>query len=114
MRRIAVTGGRDFINFLTIRKAFKEINLNENDILVHGGCHGCDKLCSQIAKNEFNAKIEEHKADWQKYGKAAGPIRNKEMLKSNIDMLLVFRGWKGTNNCVEEAKKLKINIRKFL
>lgn len=113
MRRIAVTGGRNFINFITIRKAFKEINLNENDILVHGGCSGCDQLCAEIASKEFNVKTEEHSANWERYGKAAGPIRNKEMLESNIDILLVFQGGKGTINCKKEAEKLGIKIMEF-
>ena len=113
MRRIAVTGGRNFINFIIIRNAFKEIGLNEKDILVHGGCSGCDQLCAEIANKEFNAKIEEHSANWKKYGKAAGPIRNEEMLKSNIDMLLAFRGGAGTKNCIKKAEELQIKVRRF-
>ena len=113
MRRIAVTEGRTFINFIAIRKAFKEIGLNEEDILIHGGCSGCDKLCAEIANREFNTKIEEHPANWKKYGRAAGPIRNKEMLESNIDFLLAFRGGRGTANCKKEAKKLGIKIMEF-
>lgn len=112
MRRIAVTGGRNFMNFLIIRKAFQEINLNENDTIVHGGCSGCDQLCAEVAK-EFKAKTEEYPADWNKYGKAAGPIRNEKMLKSNIDMLLVFQGGKGTKNCVKKAEELQIKIKRF-
>lgn len=112
MRRIAVTGGRNFMNFLIIRKAFKEIHLNENDIIIHGGCTGCDQLCAEVAK-EFKANIEEHPANWNKYGRAAGPIRNEEMLKNNIDMLLAFRGGIGTDNCIKKAKELQIEVRKF-
>ena len=112
MRRIAVTGGRNFMNFLTIRKAFQEINLNENDTIVHGGCSGCDQLCAEVAK-EFKAKTEEYLANWNKYGRAAGPIRNEEMLKSNIDMLLAFRGGTGTDNCIKKAKELQIEVREF-
>lgn len=112
MRRIAVTGGRNFMNFLIIRKAFKEIHLNKNDTIVHGGCTGCDQLCAEVAK-EFNANTEEHPANWSKYGRVAGPIRNEEMLKSNIDMLLAFQGGAGTNNCIKKAKELQIEVRKF-
>lgn len=112
MRRIAVTGGRNFMNFLIIRKAFKEIHLNENDTIVHGGCTGCDQLCAEVAK-EFKANVEKHSANWSKYGRAAGPIRNEEMLKSNIDMLLAFRGGAGTDSCIKKAKELQIEVRKF-
>ncbi len=64
-------------------------------------------------ENEY--KIERHPANWQKYGRAAGPKRNEEMAKL-CDMAICF--WdgksKGTKSMIDFAKKhnkpLKIKI----
>ena len=51
-------------------------------------------------------------ADWKKYGKSAGPIRNREMLKMDPDIVLIFhddpKNSKGTKDCVKALlKKIK-------
>lgn len=100
--RIMVTGGREFNNY-AIAKSALEKYLSQTDTLVHGGCRGCDLLCAKVA-SEIGAKVEEHKADWNKYGRAAGPIRNREMLESGIDLVIAFPGGKGTNNAIKTAQ----------
>lgn len=100
--RIMVTGGREFNNY-TLAKATLDKYLKQTDTLVHGGWRGCDLLCAKVA-SEIGAETEEHKADWNKYGRAAEPIRNKEMLKSGIDLVIAFPGGKGTNNAIKTAQ----------
>jgi hypothetical protein len=62
-------------------------------ILIHGAAHGIDMLASTIAFQEFvsvgEAGIadEDFPADWNAHGKAAGPIRNQQML----DRLLALK-----------------------
>lgn len=100
--RIMVTGGREFNNY-ALAKATLDKYLKQTDTLVHGGCRGCDLLCAKVA-SEIGAETEEHKADWNKYGRAAGPIRNREMLESGIDLVIAFPGGKGTNNAIKSAQ----------
>lgn len=109
-RRIAVTGGRDFSNPALIRQTFSDIRLSMWDTIVHGGCRGTDAFCECVARCEFGADTEKHSADWDRYGRAAGPIRNREMLESGIDMLIAFPGGRGTANCVKTAKELGILV----
>ena len=56
-------------------------------------------------------------ADWDKYGKAAGFIRNEQMAQ-NADALVVFWDGKsrGTKNMIELAAKykLKVRIKKYI
>lgn len=106
--RIMVTGGREFNNY-AIAKTALEKYLSQTDTLVHGGCRGCDLLCAKVA-SQIGAKVEEHKADWNKYGRATGPSRNKEMLKSGIDLVIAFPGGKGTNNAIRTAQAFGIPI----
>lgn len=57
-----------------------------------------------------------HPADWNKYGKVAGPIRNSEMLKlhPDIDLVLAFHDdlseSKGTRDMVHKAQKAGIEV----
>lgn len=55
--------------------------LHPNAILVHGNARGADQLSGIYAARLWGAdRIEAHPAQWSKYGRAAGPIRNQFML----------------------------------
>jgi len=49
-------------------------------------------------------------SNWKKYGNAAGPIRNKEMIDSKIDVLVAFPGGNGTKNMIDQCKKHNIKV----
>lgn len=74
-------------------------------IIVSGGAKGADSLGEQFA-DKNNLKLEKYPAKWDKYGKAAGPQRNAQMVK-NSDGIIVFWDGKssGTKNLIENAKK---------
>jgi hypothetical protein len=57
----------------------KEKGLNLREVkIVSGGADGADTLGEEFAK-KYKMKLCRKKANWNKYGRAAGPIRNKEM-----------------------------------
>lgn len=101
---VIVTGGRDFDN-----KSLLNYVLNLFDIsrLIQGGASGADKLALNYALlNDIPSKT--FNADWEAHGKAAGPIRNGQMLKAYPRALvLAFPGGKGTENCIKLAKETK-------
>ena len=108
--RVAVTGGRDFSNKEMATRAFDALlNQSEKHTIVCGGSKGADMLCFEIA-TKLSYKTERYLPNWNKYGKAAGPIRNREMMSSNIDLLIAFPGGKGTENCINLAKSMGIPI----
>lgn len=109
VRRVAVTGGRDFSDESLVNWAFREIGLGYDDVLVHGACRGADEICARVAQL-YGAYVEPHPADWKKHGKAAGPVRNREMLKSDIDILIAFPGGRGTFNAVMTARSLGVPV----
>lgn len=55
-------------------------------------------------------KVEVHRADWDRYGRAAGPIRNGKMSRSDIGLCLAFPGRKGTRNAVQECEKAGVTV----
>lgn len=107
-KRIVIAGCRDFNDYITARGFIEECVsdiLAENEIIIlSGGCRGADLLGERFAR-EKGYKVERHSADWKKYGRAAGPIRNENMAKV-CDLLICFWDGKsrGTKNMIEVAK----------
>lgn len=62
----------------------------KNPIIVHGGATGADTEAALHGQRLFNLHAEIHRADWKKYGRAAGPIRNKQMVELGADLCLAF------------------------
>jgi hypothetical protein len=63
--------------------------LPPNDtVIVHGDAAGADRLAGQWVTNRM-LKVERYPADWAKHGRAAGPIRNEQMLEEGKPDLLV-------------------------
>ena len=54
-----------------------------------------------------------HPADWDKHGKAAGMIRNREMVALGADICLAFPIGRspGTRACIREAQRAGIPVR---
>ncbi len=76
-----VVGTRTFNNYELLKTKLDKILGRCSDIvIVSGGASGADTLAERYAK-EKGYKLIVFNADWNKYGKAAGPIRNEEMHK---------------------------------
>jgi hypothetical protein len=114
--RILVTGGRDWADVDTIRNALSiaTLGLAWNKVtIVQGGARGADAIAASLA-NVLGMNVEEYPADWKQFGRAAGPIRNQQMVDTRPDLVLAFlqEGSKGTQNCIDIARRagLKISI----
>lgn len=97
----------------------KQLENRKEIIIVHGGCStGGDKLADIYAK-EKGYKIKVFPANWSKYGKRAGYIRNEEMHKyiSSFENRGVLAWWdgqsKGTQHSFELSKKYNNRIRVY-
>lgn len=109
MFRVIVAGSRDFCKssllYAALDSLLSKVKENDEIVIVSGGAKGADKLGEQYAK-ERGYKLQVYPADWDQYGKAAGPIRNKQMAE-NADALVAFWDGKslGTKNMIDEATK---------
>lgn len=112
MIKIIVTGGRNFENtqfvFDTMHRIRRLLTLDEEEqlVIIHGGARGVDSIVEQWTQFNFLESIV-YLADWNTHGKAAGPIRNREMLDNHddVDIVLAFPGGPGTNHMKTLAKK---------
>ena len=105
--KLAIVGSRDFNDYDVICNFISaKFDLNEIDTIVSGGAKGVDALAETYAK-EHDLNLIVKKADWKKYGRAAGPIRNKLIIEE-ADAVVAFpaKDSTGTRNSMSLAKKL--------
>ena len=91
--RVLVAGSRTWTNDAAIRQALRyatEGHAFDYVTIVHGDCPtGADRIANHIA-DYWGIACERHPAAWQEYGKAAGFIRNAEMVAAGADVCLAF------------------------
>lgn len=108
--RVLVCGGRDFNDPTLLNNALDQLHKQHGfTTLVHGDARGADRLAHQWATNN-NVTPEPHPADWKKHGKAAGPIRNREMLDTKPDLVVAFPGGKGTRDMTRQAANAGVQV----
>lgn len=105
--RILVCGGRDYNDRATVKKVLDQFDIAE---LIHGGASGADRLAS-IYASERKIEQTEYKALWTTHGRAAGPIRNQQMLdQGKPDMVIAFPGGRGTDDMIRRAKSAGVPV----
>ena len=100
--KIVIAGGRDFQNYEVLRGAMDGVlaNISSPITIVSGAARGADTLGEQYAA-ERGLDVIRFPADWKKFGRRAGPIRNEQMAEA-ANMLVAF--WdgqsRGTKNII--------------
>ncbi len=93
-----------FCDFVTA--CLENVQAGEAVTILSGHCAGVDQMAERYAQQQGLA-LEIFSADWSRYGRAAGPKRNKEMAMQ-ADMVIAF--WdgrsKGTASLLQYAQKL--------
>jgi hypothetical protein len=121
---VLICGGRDYNDWDTFRNEMFEIADREFPRLqpdkydnylyavkiIAGGAKGADSLAADWAAVEWT-DYKEYPADWEKHGKAAGIIRNQQMLdEGKPDLVIAFPGGMGTADMVNRAKKAGVRV----
>jgi hypothetical protein len=105
--KLAIVGSRTFEDYPFFSFYAKKLCLYDVAEIVSGGAKGADSLAKKFAA-EWNFVYTEFPAEWNKYGKSAGFIRNQTIV-DNCDMVLAF--WdgvsRGTADTIAKAKKAK-------
>jgi len=86
--RVIVCGSRFWKDVDIIRRELEK--LPPDTIIIHGGANGADRIAGKIA-TQLGFKVVVFEAEWDKYGKAAGVIRNQRMIdEGKPDLILAF------------------------
>ena len=109
-KRILICGDRNYKDWLRIQDYLNTIS--RTTIIIHGGARGADSLAGNLATS-LKMKVIKFPAEWDKYGKAAGVLRNQQMLDEGHPDLVVYfhkdiENSKGTKDMVTRAVDNKI------
>jgi hypothetical protein len=111
--KVAFSGDRNWISDEAVREVI--LSLPEDTLFILGDARGLDTEAKEICE-ELGREFIVEEADWERYGKGAGPERNGRMLDhlEEGDWLYAFHDSpstaKGTKNCVKQAKERGINV----
>lgn len=113
--RVIVAGSRHYADYSQLRGVCDNLLADKSRthriVIVSGGAQGADSLGEDYAR-ERGYSLKRYSAQWDKYGRAAGPIRNAEMAR-NADALILFWNGKssGSRNMKQEAEKQGLPVR---
>ena len=109
--RVVICGDRNWKNEDVIEDYVR--TLPPNSTVVHGDCRGADKIAGRMA-NRHGHSVTVVPANWEEYGKSAGPIRNQHMLTPRPDLVVAFHDdlkcSKGTKDMIMKANKAGIRV----
>ena len=117
--RVLVCGDREWTDYEYIVDVLREIRKEYDGIecVIEGEARGADRLGRRAAE-ELGIVVMPFPADWKQYGRAAGPIRNRQMLdEGDPHLVLAFHddleNSRGTKNMVEQALKRNVPVKFF-
>ena len=120
---IVAAGGRDLVwpqeriaSALLQRSGGRAVHL-----LVHGGARGADQAIGRAA-HQLGWRVQALAAEWRRYGRSAGPIRNRRLLEralveaqartspafSASVLVIAFPGGAGTASLVQQARRCSV------
>lgn len=108
-QRVLICGDRNWSNFQIIKDKLRVLSLKyEIEYVIEGEAKGADTL-GRIAATQLMIQVLRFPAKWGTYGRAAGPIRNQQMLDEGkptivLELHNAVGKSKGTADMVLRAK----------
>lgn len=110
--KVLVCGGRDFHDRARLYRVLDKVHERYPiTLVIQGGALGADTLAGGWAWKEAIPCLVVP-AKWARHGKAAGAMRNQDMLAWEPDMVIAFPGGVGTDDMIRRAKKAGIRVRR--
>lgn len=112
---LVVTGGRGFADRALLWRSLDYVLARRGPLaLWHGGCSGADALAAEWAAAR-GVPVRVWRADWARWGAAAGPLRSRAMLAAAAAAsgrcgLVAFPGGRGTAAAVAAARALGVGV----
>lgn len=114
--RVIIAGSRQIGDYGLVERycdkmLFNKRNAGENIIILSGGCSGVDLLGEKYAA-ERSFQVERYPAEWTRYGRRAGVLRNEIMVQRADALIAIWDGQsRGTKNVIELAEKYGLMVR---
>lgn len=114
--KLLVCGNRDYPDYHAIAKVLDGLHRSRPiSQLIEGGALGADRFARYWA-NKNDIPVRTFDAQWQLYGRSAGPMRNRQMLIENKpDQVIAFLNKSlkrsiGTANLIMQARRYQIPV----
>lgn len=114
--KLAIVGSRNFHDYQLFLKHVNEaliywkLDLYDFEEIVSGGCRGTDLLAERLA-NDYNVKMTIFSPDWNKHGRAAGILRNNDIVNhANAMIAFPSKDSVGTYDSIRKAQLKQIPI----
>lgn len=109
--KLIVAGPRDYFDAAKFNTALDNFvaEHGDPDMLIQGGARGVDSLAAQWAALHDIPMVAVD-ADWNQYGRRAGPMRNIEMSKIGDTLFAVDHQTRGTQNMIRTARKAGLKV----
>lgn len=105
--KVAVIGSRTFTDKKLLEEELDKLNI---ELLISGGAQGADTLAENYAR-ERNISVLIFKPDYQRHGKGAPLVRNKEIV-NHAEIIVAFwdKKSRGTKFTVDYAKNKQLPV----
>lgn len=109
VKRVVIAGCRDYTDYQEAKEyidfCLSRIRKENHIIIVSGGASGADAMGERYA-DENGLAVERYPADWDQYGKSAGPIRNRQMAQAADYVICFWDGEsRGTRSMIDFAEQ---------
>jgi len=102
--KVLIAGSRSITDYEVVKVAIKKSGFYISELL-SGNAAGVDKLGEKWAEENL-IPIKRFLPDWKTHGKAAGPIRNSEMVKVAEAAIIIWDGQsRGTKDTFDKMQK---------
>mgnify|MGYP001591945783 CR=1 FL=1 len=111
-KRVLICGDRNWTDGVRILNVLHDHLPCE--VVISGTARGADSL-GEAAASTLEIPVLRFPAEWEKYGRAAGPIRNQQMLtEGKPDIVLAFHDnivkSKGTADMIKRAMRAGLKV----
>lgn len=112
--KVLICGDRKWKNVAKIKEMVRYIKIKWPDVvIIEGDAMGADRIAGACAE-ALGVGHKKFPAEWERYRKGAGPIRNRKMLDEQPGLVIAFHNQlhlsKGTKDCVTEARRRGIPV----
>lgn len=98
--KLAIVGSRKFSDYAWMEQCLlRRFSVEDIEAVISGGARGTDSLAARFA-GEHHLPLVVVPADWKRYGRKAGPLRNAEIV-SRADTVAAF--WDGLSRGTRDA-----------
>lgn len=110
MKRVIIAGSRTLPTHDNVDEIHawltKAFELLTPDVVLCGDAVGIDQMGDRYAKS-FNVPVEHYPADWERWGRRAGFIRNSEMAEKATELWLIWDGSSPGSKMMRELAKAR-------